>query len=163
LFPTYDQHVHYAALSADGRALTSYGCVAVCWNVTTDYLERRISLLDENSFFFYVRYDLGSLGSEIPPGHRATWVDRVKLAVAKASSALTIDVDEKKLAQLLLGAGATRNDDNFIEIAIYADRGLDAEDVNKVTLQRRAVTLEETHRLELVRESCRRRKIDVIE
>jgi hypothetical protein len=51
LFPTYDQHIYYAALSPDGRGLLSYGPVAVCWEVTPAYLGRRASLIDENSFF----------------------------------------------------------------------------------------------------------------
>jgi hypothetical protein len=35
----------------------SYGPIAVRWDVTSAYLERRVSLLDQNSFFFYDEWD----------------------------------------------------------------------------------------------------------
>ena len=163
LFPMYHQYIHYAALSPNGHALLSYGPIAVCWEVTPAYLERRASLLDENSFFFYDRYALGQRGSMIPTGHRATWEDRAKLVAAKVSERLTSDANEINLVQLLLKPGATRNEDNFVEIAIYADVGLDTRDVTKVTLQRAPTTSEEVHRMKLVREICSKRGIAVIE
>jgi hypothetical protein len=163
LFPMYHQHIHYAALSPNGHALLSYGPIAVCWEVTSAYLERRASLLDENSFFFYDRYALGQRGSTLPAAHRATWEDRAMLVAAKVSPRLTSDADETKLVQLLLKPGATRNEDDFVEIAIYAEGGLDTQDVTKVTLQRAPTTPEEVHRMELVREICGKRGIAVIE
>jgi hypothetical protein len=163
LFPKYNEHIHYAALSPDGRGLLSYGPVAVCWQVTPAYLGRRASLLDENSFFIYDRHALGQRGTTIPPGHRATWEDRAMLVAAKVAPRLTAATGESSLPGLLLQAGKTRNDDDFVEIAIYADGGLDTHDVSRVTLQRAATTPEETHRLELVREICATRHIAMIE
>jgi hypothetical protein len=163
LFPRYSQHIHYAALSPDGRGLLSYGAVAVCWEVTPAYLGRRASLLDENSFFFYDHYALGQLGATIPPGHRAIWKDRAKLVAAKLAPRLTAATGESSLPRLLLQAGKTRNEDDFVEIAIYADGALDSDDVSMVTLQRSATTAEEIHRRELVREICGTRGITLIE
>jgi hypothetical protein len=163
LFPMYSQHIHYAALSPDGRGLLSYGPVAVCWEVTPAYLGRRASLLDENSFFFYDHYTLGQRGATIPPGHRAMWEDRAKLVIAKIASKLTIVTAESSLPHLLLRAGTTRREDEFVEIAIYADGGLDTQDVSRVTLQSAATTPEEMYRLSLVREICGTRGIAVLE
>src|SRR5712691_9189960 len=146
LFPRYSQHIHYAALSPDGQGLLSYGAVAVCWEVTPAYLGRRASLLDENSFFFYDHYALGQRGATIPPGHRAIWEDRAKLVAAKFASRLTAATGESNLLRLLLQAGRTKKEDDFVEVAIYADGGLDTHDVNMVTLQRSATTPEEIHR-----------------
>ncbi len=165
LFPTCHQHIHYASLSPDGRGLLTYGDgkVAVCWDVTPDYLERRISLLDENSYFLYDCYALGERGATIPAGHRATWRDRSKLAAAKVSSSLTSAVDEDGLMQLLQKAGATREDDSYMEIAIYAESGLDTENVTKVTVQTGPITDEEKYRMKLLRASCIQRGITLIE
>jgi hypothetical protein len=52
LFPMYHQNILYAALSPDGRGLSSYGAVAVRWEVTANYLARRATLLEESSFHF---------------------------------------------------------------------------------------------------------------
>jgi hypothetical protein len=162
LYPRYSQHINYAALSPDGRGLLSYGPVAVCWEVTPTYLGRRASLLDENSFFFYDQYSLGSRGATVPPGHRATWEDRAKLVAAKIAQHLTPATGDG-LRPLLLQAGSTRKEDDFIEIAIYAEGGLDTQDVSKVTLLRAAMTPEEEHRVELVRDICRTRSITLVE
>ena len=68
LFASYDQHIAYAALSPDGRGLSSYGEVMVSWRVTMDYLGKRMSLLEENSYVFHERHGLGRLGSAPPRG-----------------------------------------------------------------------------------------------
>lgn len=163
LFPMYGEHIQYAALSPDGRGLASYGSVAVRWDVTPSYLGRRASLLEENSFMFYDRHGLGRRDATIPPGHRAVWEDRAKLMGAKLASRLNPATDESALPGLMLRGGRTRNDDDFIEIAVFADRGLDTRDVNLVTLQRVPTTSEEAHRWELVRETCAARGIALVE
>jgi len=165
LFPMYGEHVHYAALSPDGRGLASYGtgAIAVRWDVTDAYLDRRASLLEENSFTFYDHHGLGGRGAVIPPGYRATWKDRAKLVVAKLAARLTAATGEDRLAGLLLQAGGTRADDDYIEIAIYADTGLDTVDVNMVTRQRAPTTPEEGYKWELVRQICAHRRIVLIE
>ena len=154
LFPAYNDHIHYAALSPDGRGLSSYGSVAVRWEVTPVYLGRRATLLEDNSFIFYDRFSLGQRGATVPPGYRAIWEDRMKLAAAKIAPRLTTATGESRLPGLLLQPGRTRNDDDFIEVAIYADGGLDTQDVDRVTVQRSATTSEEARRRDLVRESC---------
>lgn len=163
LFPMYRQHIHYAALSADGRGLLSYGPVAVSWEVTPAYLGRRASLLDENSFFFYDHYALGQRGTTMPPGHRATWDDRGKLVGAKLTPRLTAATAESSLTGLLLQPGRTRKHDDLIEVAIYADGGLDTQDVSMVTVQHAPTTPEEAHRMQLVREICGTRGIALVE
>jgi hypothetical protein len=117
LFPTYAEHLHYAALSPDGRGLASYGtgAVAVRWDVTDAYLGRRASLLEENSYTFFDHHGLGARGAVIPLGYRAIWEERAKLAVAKLAARLTAATSEGSLGGLLLHAGATRSDDDFIE------------------------------------------------
>ena len=154
LFKVYKEHIQYAALSPDGRGLLNYGPVAVRWQVLQSYLGRRISLLEENSFTFYNQHELGRLGATTPAGHQAVWDDRAKLVAAKLTPRLTTATAESSLAGLLMRAGATRKDDEFVEIFICAAEGLDTRDVDMVTFQRAAMTPEEGHRRDLVREAC---------
>jgi hypothetical protein len=163
LFPGYGQHIHYATLSPYGHGLPSYGPVAVCWQVTPAYLGKRASLIEENSFFFYSRHALGSRGKKIPTGRISTWDDRAKLVAAKLGAQLSTATEDRSLPHLILKAGTTRDKDDFLEIAIYADAGLDTRDVDKVTVQRAASTTEEHYRLALLREICDARRIVLME
>lgn len=163
LFPMYNDHIHYAALSPDGRGLSNYGPVAVRWEVTPTYIGRRASLLEMNSYTFFDHHSLGRRGATIPPGYRAIWDDRANLAAAKIAPRLTPATGEGALPGFMLQSGKTLKDDDFIEVAIYADKGLDTRDVDMVTLQRSAMTPEEAHRRELVRGICSDRGITFVE
>jgi hypothetical protein len=154
LFPVYKEHIVYAALSPDGRGLLSYGPVAVRWEVLPRYLGPRISLLEENSFTFYEKNHLGDLGATLPAGYRAIWEDRAKLAAAKLAPSLTASTAEASVAGLLVQSGATRKADEFIEIYIYDEKGLDTREVDLVTMQRAPATSEEHLRWQLVCEAC---------
>jgi hypothetical protein len=135
----------------------------VRWEVTPEYLGRRASLLEENSFTFFDHHGLGGRGAVVPRGYRAIWEERVRLVVAKLTARLTTATSEGSLAGLLLQAGGTRIDHDYVEIAIFADTGLDTVDVNLVTRQRAPTTPEERYRWELVQEICATRSIAVIE
>jgi hypothetical protein len=165
LCPMYKEHIQYAALSPDGRGLSSYGPVAVRWDVLPNYLEQRISLIEENSFTFYDQHELGRLDATIPAGCRAIWEDRAKLAAAKLAARLTTATAESSLPGLLMHAGATRKDDEFVEIFIFADKGLETREVDLVTIERAPMTAEESHRRKLIWEVCAARSnpIRVIE
>jgi hypothetical protein len=164
LFPAYKQHIQYAALSPNGRGLErSYGPVAVRWRVTPEYLERRLSLLEENSYILFNKFSLGRLGATLPPGYQAVWEDRAKLAAAKLTPRLTPATGENDLPPLLLNEGAARPADEFIEVAIYAEDGLDTQDVDTVTIQRPPSTSEEGYRRDIIRGICAARAIMFVE
>ena len=163
LFASYDQHIAYAALSPDGRGLSSYGKVMVSWRVTRDYLQKRMSLLEENSYSFYERHGLGRLGSTPPAGYLSTWDDRAKLVGAKLGPHLTIATDRAKLNTLLLRSEVNRADDDFVEIMIYADKGIDTQDVDRVLIQVPPSTPEEHHRQAILKDSCRAQGVEYVE
>ena len=163
LFASYDQHIAYAALSPDGRGLSSYGKVMVSWHVTMDYLGKRMSLLEENSYVFHERHGLGRLGSAPPSGYFSTWDDRAKLVGAKLGPRLTISTDRAKLNALLLRSGGNRDDDDFVEIMIYADKSIDTQDVSRVVIQVAPSTPEEHHRRTILRESCHAQGVEYVE
>jgi hypothetical protein len=154
LFKTYSAHIVYAALSPNERGLASYGPVAVRWEVTTTYVGRRASLLEDNSYTFFNQHGLGALRATVPPGYRATWEDRAALVAAKLAARLTPATGESTLPDLMMHAGNRREDDDFVEIAIYADGGLDTRDVISVALHRAPATAEESYRRDLIRETC---------
>jgi hypothetical protein len=154
LFPMYKEHIQYAVLSPDGKGLSSYGPVAVRWEVTAPYLGRRMSLLEENSFTFYDEHALGRRGASVPLGRQSVWEDRTMLAAAKHTANLTAATPESDLRNILLNPGATRKDDEFIEIFVYAEDGLDTRDVDMVTLQLAATTRDESGRWKLIKEAC---------
>jgi hypothetical protein len=164
LFPTYKHNIQYAALSPNGRGLESgYGPVAVRWQVTREYLGRRSSLTEENSYTFFGKYSLGGINASVPLGYQSVWEDRAKLAAAKLASRLTSATGQNDLPGLLLHEGPSRQQDEFIEIAIYAEEGLDTQDVDMVTVQRRPATSEEGYRRDIVREACASRGISFVE
>ena len=78
----------------------------------------------------------------------------MKLAAAKIAPRLTAATGENRLPGFMLQPGGARKNDDYIEIAIYADGGLDTQDLDMVTVQRSPKTSEEVHRRTLVQEMC---------
>jgi hypothetical protein len=64
---------------------------------------------------------------------------------------------------LLLRQGPDRYQDEFIEIAIYADDGLDEQDVDMIAIQRAPASPDEVYRRDIIREACVLRGISVVE
>jgi len=114
----YHEDIVHAALSPDGRFLTSYGSVGVI--LRTGFLDPVSSLLRENDFDFYRAYKLGDIDAEEPMGWRAVWPDRAYLAVAKVAGEITAGMNQRQLADLIMSAGVDRQSDRFIEVHIYA-------------------------------------------
>ena len=162
LYPGYGRHLAYAALSPDGRGLANYGKIVVLWTVTPEYLCKRSSLLKENSYAFYDKHSLGELGSVPPRGCRSTWKDRAKLVAAKLASRLTPSTSLEDTKNIILKSGADRYNDDFVEIVIYDDTGVDVEDVNSVRIQIPPSTPDEHHRLALIRGSCNGLGVSVV-
>ena len=135
----------------------------VSWRVTMDYLGKRMSLLEENSYSFHERHGLGRLGSIPPAGYLSTWDDRAMLVGAKLGPRLTISTDSTRLHALLLRSGGHRDDDDFVEILIYADEGIDTHDVSRVLIQVPPSTPEEHHRRAILRDSCHARGVEYVE
>ena len=160
LFPAYDENIVYAALSPNDKGIANYGPVAVRWEVTPIYLEPRISLLEENSYGFFTRHKLGEMTSTVPDGYRAVWEDRAELAIAKLSDRLSSAITRDELVALVLKGAQSLSEDEFIEIHIFADKGVDGDDITSVTLQG-PLDGDSSFRFELVRAACERRKIPV--
>ena len=140
----YGQFLHCFALTIDGEALTTYGGGGVAiYMADSSYLRRNASLLEMNSFHFFRTFGLGNLTADEPEGYRARWADRAWIAVAKLGPALRANTTATDIGRLLLKTGATRDQDEFIEVHVYDERGLPIKDVKRVQLRTVAATPEE--------------------
>lgn len=116
LFNYYKEQVRFAALTLDGRGLTSYGDCSIVLKETM--IATRASVFEENTVVFMQRHDVRLTG-DIPTGFRAPWRHRGRLAVAKLAVDLRAGMTDVDFAALLLRNGANSGDDDYIEVHIY--------------------------------------------
>jgi hypothetical protein len=159
IHPGYETEILDAALSPDGRGLTSYGEITLqLRNVT---IEDRASVLRENSFTFYERYDLGKRDAKEEPGWRSVWADRAHLGIAHLAGRVTPTTSERDLPGKILSSGATRNDDCFMEIHIYGELTLDA--VDTVSLDKPLTNANDHDDWDFARQKVARKLIAVVD
>ncbi|HJQ70804.1 MAG TPA: hypothetical protein VKA70_17650 [Blastocatellia bacterium] len=115
LFAGYGKHIRFAALSLDGLGPKSYGPYSI--KLREVAIEDRATLLEENSYRFVPKHNVGSNGG-IPAGHRATWRERHKLAVCKLAERIASG-DANDLPKALLSSNGDYATDDFIEVHIY--------------------------------------------
>ena len=116
LFGGHGPHIVYAALSLDGRGLSTYGDLFVTLKAVA--IEKRISFLGGNSYDLFDKF-----GADVPPlGYRADWTRKGMLVAIKLmeESKLRQGQGKDDWAQLVLSSdGNNRNRDEFIEAHIY--------------------------------------------
>ena len=123
IFSKNAKEMRYAALSLDGAGLKSYGPYALRFKEIT--IAGRATLLEENSYSFVSKHNVKSL-REIPPGYRALWDERNKLAVAKLSGKVSAGTTEAEHSKILMADTGDRATDEFIEIHIYGRFNIDS-------------------------------------
>jgi hypothetical protein len=112
LFTYYQKEVRFGALTLDEIGLKHFGdCHLI---LKTDMIDFRTTAFTENTAAFVEKNHF-----VIPPGHRATWAQRGRLAVAKLASMLTLSTTSADLAAVLKSDGATSDDDAFVEAHVY--------------------------------------------
>lgn len=116
LYADYGSEIVYAALTADGLGLLSYGLVHMVLQEAA--ITRRASVLEENSYTFVQRHGV-TYGDPLPEGYLATWPDRSRLAAAKLGPSLSEDHAREHLPRLLLRSDGDRGTDDFLEVHIY--------------------------------------------
>jgi hypothetical protein len=119
MFPYYYDEIQHAALSVDGRGVLSFG--RCCLVLKPLAIEQRTSAFWENSVDFCNRV-CPDQNTPIPPGFRASWARRAKLAVAKAEPLLDAHTAGPEFSRILLEG--TR----FIEVHIYGPFNRDSLD-----------------------------------
>lgn len=115
-FGSYADKIRYAALSLDGKGLSSYGLFTL---ILKDVAVRaRATLLEDNSYKFYDRFK-DKIPDNFPPGYRAAWGERHKLAVAKLADRIPVTTTHDEFPGILLTCTGDRKTDDFIEVHIY--------------------------------------------
>ncbi len=116
LFPYYFEQIRFAALTLDGRGATGWGDCSMALREAP--IRDRATVFEENSLYFSERMDLG-VNRPVPPGYRATWDRREKLAAAKLASFLRPDMTPAEFPQVILRPAATPRGEDFIEVHVY--------------------------------------------
>lgn len=116
IFGSYGEEIRYAALSLDGRGVSSYGDYILILREVA--VEKRATLLEENSYHFVEHHDMRPR-QPVPRGYRSTWQNRHKLAVAKLGSHIGVGTVSDEHASLLLFSEGNRVTDGFIEVHLY--------------------------------------------
>jgi hypothetical protein len=116
LYGSYSEEMVYAALSADGRGLSSYGPVHL--ELEESCVAYRSTVLEENSYSFVRRHGV-TPGRPLPHGYLARWQARGMLAVAKLAQDVKDDLDEEACCRLLLQSRGDRASDRFLEVHVY--------------------------------------------
>jgi tetratricopeptide (TPR) repeat protein len=105
----YKKRIHYAALTLDGRALSSYGECSVL--LRESMIAHRSSVFEQNSLLFMKRHNVKLFEVDrLPVGHRAAWADRGRLAVAKLASQITSRTKKDEFASTLMHAATNRTE-----------------------------------------------------
>lgn len=155
--PGYGSNILNAALSPDGRGLANYGEVTL--RLRDESIADRSSVLCENAFAFYERFDLGRRDAEEPDGWRSTWVDRSLLGLAQVARSVSPATPDGELSLAILTVGAGRDDDRYIEVHIYGR--LDCVALADVSLDRSLTDADDREEWALARQKIERRGIAV--
>ncbi len=129
-FQAFGEDIHFAALSTDGKWLTSYGDGAVFFK--DNMISHRATVFEKNTATWVE--DSGAL--QIPPGHRAIWNQRSHLAVAKLGEVACSGPCD--VSSLLLSCGHSSADDSFMEVHIYG--GFTIRSTDAIVLRRGALS-----------------------
>ena len=157
--PGYGAEILDAAVSPDGRGLTGYGEITL--QLREISIADRASVLRENAYAFYERYNLGCRDAEEAPGWRATWADRARLGVAHLAPTLSPMIADKDLPFSVLAVGPSRDDDRYIEVHIYGQ--LTSAALEDVSLDRPLTHADDRDEWTLARQKLERRGVTVQE
>lgn len=142
LFLGYREHIRFAALALDGAGLAHYGECSFVFRDTM--IRHRASVYEENSALSLKKH-----GYEPPLGHRATWLQRSTLCVAKVAGDIHADTPRDQFPRLVLSSGAAPEEDRFVEVHIWGPmtiRTVERILVAKVRSQAVLMSLEERAR-----------------
>jgi hypothetical protein len=142
-------HIRYAALSLDGRGLSSYGTCFV--KLRESHIAHRASVLESNTFDFL---ETIAPGQELPLGYRSNWTDRHKVAVAKCVDEIKPASTAADFGEIILKSNGNRAEDEFIEVHIFGTFDMGAVESVRIAMGPR--NRSEAVALEIVKEIAQR-------
>ncbi|HYF36373.1 MAG TPA: hypothetical protein VD994_13850 [Prosthecobacter sp.] len=118
LFGAAKEEIRFAALTTQGRGMTSYG---ECTLIPGDkFVTHRVSFTEENTAQRLKSKGLRAGGAALfRPDELADWATRHLLSTAKAAPQVTTSTTTADFPALVLKPGATTDDDQFVEGHIY--------------------------------------------
>jgi hypothetical protein len=116
LFPYYFGLIHFAALTLDKSGPQSYGECAFIFREKS--ISHRTSVFEENTLVFCKKNAVPA-GQSPPPGFRASWDDRHRLAAAKLHQEIGPTTPPVDFAGIFLKQKGGRAADEFIEAHVY--------------------------------------------
>ena len=125
LFAEYGKEIRYAALSLNGKGLSSYGNSTII--LDERYIKKRATALETDSIKFL------KLHPKKPKGYVSTWHEKYKLAVAKYANQIEASTTENQFEDILLFSEGDRSTEEFIEVHIYGPISLEAVKEVRVT------------------------------
>ena len=146
LFGGYGDEIRYAALSADGSGVKSYGAFTL--RLRDIAISDRATLLEVNSFDFVEKHGIGVRGRP-PNGYRAAWEDRHRLVVAKLAGRISPSTSRAELPTMLLRSEGDRATDDFVEVHIFGTFDINA--VESVTGDSSRLSKDEQAMLSIVK------------
>lgn len=144
LFPGYEKHIRFAALSLDGVGLDEFGDCSLV--LRQDMVAHRATAFEDNSASFIERHH-----HPVPEGFRSTWEERSRLCTAKHAKDLQPGTSDSEFPAILLRQKAGSEESGFVEVHIYGP--ISIRSVEKVILRKgrgqskKAVILELRNRL----------------
>ena len=109
VFPYYFEEIRFGALTLDGIGVSKYGNLSIV--LIDSAIRNRSTVFEENTIEFVRSHKL--IGDVIPPGYRAVWDSRDKLATAKLAKKIRSSTTNEEFPKLLLDG------DDYIEVHIY--------------------------------------------
>src|SRR5262249_43274090 len=119
VFPSYHRDIRFGALSLDGKGVPLYGACSLV--LKSAKIARRATVFWENTVDFCNRV-CPEQTKPIPPGYRATWPHRAKLAAAKGEPLLDSQTTPAHFSRILLDG------DRFVEVHIHGPFNRDSFD-----------------------------------
>ncbi len=116
ILPNFYDQISFAALSLDGRGVTSFGEYSIVLKEEATAL--RASVFEENPFLFNQRHRVIA-GQLPPPGYRASWSQRHILAKAKLQPLLNASTTPDQFAGILITQASPPENADFIEVHIF--------------------------------------------
>jgi hypothetical protein len=110
--------IRFAVLSLDGRGPSNYGNGECTIQLRTDMIRHRASVFVENNVLYYQKHYRPT--KPYPGlGVSATWENRHLLGIAKLGESVHDAMGERDFAALVVRNGATKDEDDFLEVHIF--------------------------------------------
>jgi hypothetical protein len=117
LFPHYQDEIGFGMLSLNDHGLTTFGPYVIL--LREALIASRSTVFERNSVVFFQEMKDTKVGDAVPPGYRAIWMRRDKLAMAKHYGGIGPATAPGEYPSILMKPGPTPQHDDFIEVHIY--------------------------------------------